>query len=323
MTKPRVSWLITDHNVTVNYNGQTHIVSRDDKLSDRLIEAVKTQQWNQIPDLVSASKRVEKFSKGKFVVRDGEILVNGLVVPGALGKKILKFSEEGLPYQPLVKFAENLQNNPSFRAVNELFQFLEKNDHPITENGCFIAYKRVRHDFKDIYTGTFDNSPGKTLQVARNQVDEDCTRTCSHGLHVANWDYAHTKYSTAANDIMLEVEVNPADVVAVPIDYDQSKMRVCAYKVLGVVDKEHSSDVSLRVVNQDNLEEMLDDDDDDDDEVEETCRLCGEYLDDLGSTDGVCADCEYDRCDLCGDVDCYGECEDDEEDTEYPFDKEL
>ena len=308
MSKTKVSWLITDNNITVNYNGQTHIVSRDDKLADSLIQAVKAQQLDQIPSLVSAAKRIEKFSRGKFQVQDGEILVNGHAVPGALGKKILKFSDEGLPYQPLVKFAENFQKNPSFRAVNELFMFLEKNDHPITENGCFIAYKRVRHDFKDIYSGTFDNSVGKVLSMPRNLVNEDPTQTCSYGLHVANWDYAHTKYSQTTNDVMLEVEVNPADVVAVPVDYDQSKMRVCGYTVLGVVDHEHSTETTIRVVDQEKYDDLLEEESRGDSN-DQDCSSCGLWLD-VCCTTPICCEClDYS--------------EKDEDDKNYPFDTEL
>jgi hypothetical protein len=338
MSKTKVNWVITDNNITVNYSGQTHIVSREDKLADQLIKALKENNLDQIPDLVSASKRIEKFGRGNFVVRDGEILVNGMVVPTALGKKILRFSEEGLPYQPLVKFAENLQNNPSYRAVNELFQFLEKNDHPITEGGCFIAYKRVRHDFKDIYTGTIDNSVGATPKMPRNLVNEDPNQTCSDGLHVANWDYAHTKYSSVANDVMLEVEVNPADVVAVPIDYDQSKMRVCGYRVLGVVDHEHSTETSIRVVDQKKYDDFLGDDqretmcvdcdeyrccdritgqckdcfEPDSEKVEEkSCESCGDFIDTCCPSDKLCCDCaDSDACSNCGEEFCDGECED-------------
>lgn len=314
MSKAQVNWIITDQNVTVNYNGQTHIIARSNsKLADKLIEALRTKRFDEIPNIVSAAKRVAKFSKGTFVLRDGDIYVNGVAAPAALGKKILRFSDDGLPYQPLVKFAENLQRNPSFRAVNELFTFLEKNDHPITETGKFIAYKRVSHDFTDIYTGKFDNSVGKVVEMSRNAVNEDCTQTCSYGLHVANWDYAHTKYSTAPDDIMLEVEVDPADVVAVPVDYDNSKMRVCRYKVLGVVDKEHSSDVTIRVVDQERYDDLVDDKDD---EEEDCCDLCGEEF-----CDGECE--EEDGCEFCGDVFCFGECEDEEEDAAYPFDSEL
>ena len=245
----KVNWMITDENITVNYEGQTHIISRVNQLADKLILMLKNKDYDNIPNFISISKRIEKESNNKFVVVNGKIMVEGVEAPAALSNKIIKFSEQGLPYEPLMKFAKSLQNNPSFRAVNELFLFLEKNDHPITENGCFIAYKRVRKDFKDIYTGTMDNSVGNVVEMPRNQVNEDCNQTCSNGLHVANWEYAHNLYSQVEGDIMLEVEVNPADVVSVPTDYNSAKMRTCKYKVLGVVDKENSTDVALRYVN--------------------------------------------------------------------------
>lgn len=273
MSKKKINWLITDENITVNYEGQTHIVSRSDKLANQLIEAVKNERTDLIPGLVSAANRVEKFSKGNFIVDDGQILINGVPAPRVLSDKIVKFANEGLPYKPLIRFAENLQKNPSFRAVNELFTFLEKNDHPITENGCFIAYKKVRTDFKDAYTGTIDNSVGNTVEMPRNLVNEDPTQTCSHGLHVANWDYAHNIYGAGDCPVMLEVEVNPADVVAVPIDYNNAKMRVCKYLVLGTVDTESSSS-PLRITNKDTY---IDDDDDDDCDY---CDQCGRDYDD-------------------------------------------
>lgn len=341
----RINWLITDQNVTVNYNGQTHIVPRADGLADRLIAAIKAEKWVDVPNLVSAAKRIEKFSEGAFTVQDGDILVNGVRAPAALGQKILRFSNDGLPYKPLVRFAEKLQQNPSYRAVNELFQFLEKNDHPITENGNFIAYKRVRHDFKDIHSGTFDNSPGTTVEMSRNAVNEDPTQTCSAGLHVANWNYAHTQFAShdPLTDVMLEVEVSPSDVVAVPIDYDQSKMRVCRYKVLGVIDKAHSSDVALRITEpsynpseedgcsgkgccgaKDGCCNMCGDEDCFGECEDEPCIDCGEA--------GCCGSCEEDDCcDRCGEaldtccpnpLCCNCEAEDEEDDA-YPFEDEL
>jgi hypothetical protein len=302
----KVAWLITDHNITVNYEGQTHIVPRTDPLADRLIKAVKEKKLEQIPGLVSAAQRIEKFSKGNFQVVDGEILINGIPAPKVLGDKIVRFSDEGLPFQPLVKFAENLQSNPSFRAVNELYQFLEKNNHPITENGNFIAYKRVRSDFKDIYTGTMDNSVGKTVSMPRNMVNEDPTQTCSYGLHAANWDYAHNIYSHAANDIMLELEINPADVVAVPVDYDQAKMRVCKYKVLGVMDQAHSTNTSLRVVDTEGFKYEEDEEDEEIEHDTEYCISCGDELTDYDVS------CGADTCEICED-----------EEDDYPWEDEV
>lgn len=313
----KVSYIITDKNITVNFNNQTHIVDRSTKLSEQLIQALRDGKSDQIPDLVSTAKRIENFSDGNFIVKDGKIFINGVEAPPVLGDKIIKFSNEKLPYQPLINFANNLQKNPSFRAINELFTFLEKNDHPITENGNFIAYKRVRHDFKDIHSGTFDNSVGKTVEMPRNQVDEDSSVTCSKGLHVANWTYAHTIYnSSGTDDIMLEVEVNPADVVAIPKDYNDAKMRVCAYKVLGVVDKEHSSDVQLRVTNTTSTQNVSTSSED----HTKYCDGCGIKLENNSYSDlsEFCYDCqdqEHDYCDYCGSFDCDGDCEIDDTET--------
>jgi hypothetical protein len=313
----RVSWNITSQNVVVNYDGETHIVSRSDALADRLIKAVKEGKLDEVPALVSTAKRIELFSNGNFVVKNGRVEINGVAAPQVLSDKIVRFSNDGLPFQPLLKFAANLQANPSFRAVNELFSFLEKNDHPITEAGNFIAYKRVRGNFKDIHSGTMDNSVGKTLEIARNQVDEDATRTCSYGLHVANWDYAHTQFASADSmtDVMLEVEVNPADVVAVPVDYSNSKMRVCRYVVLGVVTTPFEPSECLR------RDLNVTHSDDHEPNCECSCDACfdgdcGACVED--SCD--CSDCSpsKDCCDICGEPSCFGECED-----TYPYDDEM
>jgi hypothetical protein len=321
----KVNWFITDQNVTVNYKGQTHIVKRSDPLATDLILAIKEQRFEKIPDLVSVAKAMEKKSKGNVVVRDGELLVKGVKVPAELAKKIQKFIDEGLPYEPLVKFAENLQGNPSYRSVNELFQFLEKNDHPFTENGNFIAYKKVREDFKDVHTGTFDNSPGAIVEVPRNQVDEDSSRTCSNGLHVANYDYASNFYSGGQ---MLEVEVNPANVVAIPSDYNQAKMRVCSYKVLGVVDAEHTGS-SLRVVDPDYFVPVDSEEIDPDDMCEycddiidcEECCCCIEHCECYEEEENFCESCG-EECDL--DEELCSNCYDHEEkEDKYPFEDEF
>ena len=167
MSDKKVNYIITDHSITVNFDGQTHTIPRGEKLGDQLIEALRERRLADIPNLISTARRIENLSEGNFTVRDGVIFVKGQPVPNQLGQKILRFSNEGLPFEPLVKFAENLQRNPSFRAVNELFQFLEKNDHPITDNGNFIAYKGVRGNFTDIHSGTFDNSIGKDRKSTR------------------------------------------------------------------------------------------------------------------------------------------------------------
>jgi hypothetical protein len=308
MSTVSVASVVTKKSITLNYNGETHMVLAGTPEYEEVLQALKDRDYDAIPALVEKSKRIKEYSRGNFTVVDGVLKVNGLTVPSRLADKILEFEREGLPFEGLVAFAKKLLNNPSYRSVNALFDFLETNSHPITDDGNFIAYKWVKKDFKDARTGTFDNSPGMTCEMPRNQVDEDPNVTCSHGLHVANWDYALNHYSqmVGGDGLMIEVSVNPADVVAVPIDYNNSKMRTCKYVVIGEVKNERKElfanlnpapsnsnddskdddgiwmqDVASRrdaLRDSNDTDEDSDDEEDDDSDCEE-CDECGVDLD--------------------------------------------
>jgi hypothetical protein len=116
-----------------------------------------------------------------------------------------------------------------------LYKFLEHNGHPITQDGCFIAYRGVTKDFKDPHTRTFDNSVGSICEMPRDQVDDNPDNTCSSGLHVACYSYAN-----GFGKVTVEVKVDPVDVVCVPRDYNGTKMRVCKFEVLNVVQNENT-----------------------------------------------------------------------------------
>jgi hypothetical protein len=295
MNKP--SWLVTSENIVLNYDGQTHTIRRTDAHASKLLDAIKAQDWAAIPNLISSAKRISEFSNGNIEVRDGSVFIQNVKVPDVLGRKIQEFVREGLPHEPLVKFARNLQLNPSHRALNELYSFLEKNNHPLTENGCFIAYKKVRADFKDIHTGTFDNSVGQVLKMPRNEVNEDPTQTCASGLHCASMHYMdHFGSNQSETDIVIEVEVNPRDVVAIPVDYENSKMRVCEYRVVGLVNQELST--PLRYVN-DNLPSSDSEDQDEEvlEECDDDCEVTVDYQDYESDEDDP--DCQDSDCCTC------------------------
>jgi hypothetical protein len=235
-TTNNVQFIITDNNITVSIDGRTHMVARSDANAPKLIDALRNKRYDEVPELISIATKIEKYTDGNFKVEDGCVMVDGVEVNGLLASKIMEFEEQGLPYMPLVRFARNVRKNPSERAINDLYAFLQHNGHPITDDGCFVAYKRVRKNFKDIHTGTMDNSVGKTVSMPRAEVDDDPERTCSRGLHVASFDYAHNHFG-GSGDVMLEVKVSPDLVVAIPVDYNSSKIRTAGYTVLSVIDK--------------------------------------------------------------------------------------
>lgn len=179
---------------------------------------------NKVKQAIAASP-----SNG-VTLSNGTVYFNGEPLHNTLTDRMLGMIDQGFDVDPLIKFLENLMKNPSFRVVNELYSFLEVGKNAITPDGYFLAYKAVREDFLDIHSGTIDNSIGKVVEIPRNQVDENPDRTCSHGLHVCSWDYLPS--FAHSNGHVVIVKVNPADVVAIPSDYNNTKMRCSRYEVV-------------------------------------------------------------------------------------------
>jgi len=103
---------------------------------------------------------------------------------------------------------------------------------PITPDGNFVAYKGVTSDFKDFHTGKFDNSVGETLSMTRNGVCDDANIGCSYGFHAGSYEYAKGYASSGGH--LLRVEIDPTDVVSVPLDCDCQKLRTAKYKVIAI-----------------------------------------------------------------------------------------
>ena len=200
---------------------------------DKIVKAIQEKRYSDITNLVNLSSAIEAFGKGTLEVKDGVVKFNGEQLHGCIVDTILGLISEGFDMKPMVRFLENLNKNPSYRAVQELYGFLEYGKLPITEDGYFLTYKKVRQDYKDIHSGTFDNSVGAICEMPRHKVDDNSSNTCSAGLHVCSYEY--TKHFGNSDSRLVLCKVNPADVVSIPVDYNNTKMRTCKYEVVADV----------------------------------------------------------------------------------------
>lgn len=185
-----------------------------------------------IERLVDKPALLERLTVGDVKVIGNLVYYKGAVIHSALAVRLLTMIEAGFDASNWARFLARVMENPSERSRECLYEFLDKWNAPITEDGHFIAFKKVRGDFRDIHSGTMDNSPGQTVSMDRELVNADPDQTCSRGLHVAATSYLGT-YSSTNGYRVLALKVDPADVVAVPRDYGSAKMRVCRYLVLG------------------------------------------------------------------------------------------
>ena len=228
----------TNGSVTLYLKNECLTVAPDHPNYNKIIDSIKAGEFNKIENLVNVAKAVSQYTGNRVKIENGQIFYAGFVVHNTLTDRIIKMMTEGFKFDHMVKFLENLMQNPSARAVSETYWFLENYGLPITEDGCFLAYKAVRSDYTDIYSGKFLNSVGSVVSMPRNMVDDNYGIDCSKGLHVGALDYVvgyghfvKGEVRSANGNRLLIVKINPKDVVSVPKYEGHTKMRVCEYTV--------------------------------------------------------------------------------------------
>lgn len=198
-------------------------------------------------------------------IEHGCVTIKGKEIHNNLTQRILELEAAGLPYAPFINFLVNLEQNPSEASRNNLFNFLEQGRFPLTDDGCFLAYKGVKDgriqvkvgevvEWKDTLvdcrTGKFDNSPGSHNEMPWEDVDANNGEACGRGFHVGTVGHASHFGST-----MILVKVNPKDCVSVPL-YDKTKLRCCSYVVVNIFkDRKKAKELVLPAYSQEQYKE--------------------------------------------------------------------
>lgn len=320
--------IISDTFVNIVIDSKSYTIEKEHPNFDEVKQVIKNQDWDGIIPLIDIGESLVKFTAGNIVVEDGAVFYKNKGIHNVITDKIIAMMKEGYDYKPLTRFLDNLMRNPSKRAVDELYGFLETTRLPISEDGHFLAYKSVRSDYMDGYTGTIDNSVGEVVTMERHDVTDNKDITCSQGLHFCSLEYVRDfGWGGKGRHIMI-VKIDPADVVSIPTDYNNSKGRCCRYEVVGendgevvadVFDKEVYTDTDVnRQFNKPDHEEYVEaggakayeaepEPDEPTDNVDESdsdgscdeCEKC--FYCDQTSNDDSCDDCEQCDCPRCGD----------------------
>lgn len=228
-----------DGNVVAFVNGSVCTFSKSHPRYERLVSYLKSGSSEFFEAAYDVAVALKDFSEGYIGVEDGKLSWDGNTMPDMFSDTLLNMMDQGFPFEPMLNFLDNMADNPSDRAIVELFDFMSHKHLPITADGCFLAYKAVRSDYKDIYSGSFDNSVGSVCEVPRASVSDNREHHCAAGLHVGAIDYAKEYGGIDNNDDdggngnrLMICKVNPADVVSVPSDCRCQKLRACRYEVV-------------------------------------------------------------------------------------------
>lgn len=238
-----VAQIIGKNFYTVSTNRKSYTIQRENSLYEPGLALLKEKKYAELLDLLDKPQAIAKYTFGKVKVFDGEIYYNNKKISGYLAEQILNMVQEQLPFEPVVKFLNNVMDNPNEYVREDLYKFLEYGNMPLTEDGHFLAYKYITWQYKDQYTGKFDNSIGKVVSVDRTAVVEDRNQGCAAGLHVGTLQYVG-KPAEGSKRVVI-VKVNPKDIVSIPTDYSFQKIRTCRYEVIGEYDAPLSKPVMV------------------------------------------------------------------------------
>lgn len=261
---------------------------------------------------------LEKVAAGiegaKFIGAD--MYINGRVVEHPVAEKILEIRQNGKlseykdEVQRLTNFLILLLKNPSKTCVEVAFDFSVKHGIFIDQEGYMIGLKAVNPDYTDRHTGKISNKVGEKPEMPRNQVD-DSRVACSLGFHIGSMTYSGPDgwfYKQRTDGHIMICKFSPEDIVSIPEDITQDKIRVCKYEVIDEYTEEYESMYEAQQEDccEDSYEccensgesyttfdpfanDNCDDCDcDEDDDFVDECLDCGEYL------DNCCCEEDYD-----------------------------
>lgn len=242
--------MIGNNCMSISVNNVPYIVSDSHVNWSYVVDAVSEGRYSDVPYLINDEGGAQQwFADGAddseqyrniTVTATGDVLDKNTGTPlknDVVDAYAVRLRRDKGSAKPLLRFLDNLLDNPSARAVNELYGFLEYGKLPITDDGHFIAYKRVRSDYKSVYGGEVDNSIGNIVSMPRNQVNDNKDETCSYGLHFCSFDYL----SHYSGEKVVVLKINPRDVVSIPTDYHNTKGRACQYEVVGELDNSYGT----------------------------------------------------------------------------------
>jgi hypothetical protein len=229
------SMILTEEGAAFFINGKPYECSAEHINFKAVLEAAKASLWDSIPNLINIRTAIQEYVKTSehIEVHSDYITYKGKQIHGTIVDRILTMIQEGFNATPMINFLDNLYQNPSDVAVKELYNFLVVAKLPITEDGHFLAYKRVNANYTSCHDGKTDNSIGAVLEMERSQVDSDRNNTCSYGFHFCSFDYLRS----FSGPRTLILKINPRDVVAIPADYGDTKGRACRYLIEGEIDQ--------------------------------------------------------------------------------------
>jgi len=185
-----VAYIASENVITIILNGTHKMIQiKTKKQRNEIISAIETykksnqteQDLEKLEKYLVPIKRINLESDGRLELdtETNELYLKGTDKPieNGLANKILDFLNNNLPIEALITFWESCLKNPHYIAIKELFEFLEKNNLPITDDGGFLGYKKLNlkhlNSVPQEFTTLYVNNSNKVVSLNGKQVSPE------------------------------------------------------------------------------------------------------------------------------------------------------
>lgn len=236
--------IVTNTGISLFVFGKAYSISKDHTNYQEIVDSAFLGEWEKIPKLVDLIANINDHISSTGIsglnIRDKYVMYKNMVLPEELSQYVLNLVKNNDSLVPIVKFMDKLIANPDHNIFNQLFGFLRHGKNPLTPNGNFLAYKRVNSDYTSVHDNTTMNRIGMVVSMDRSKCNNNPEETCSSGLHFCSKDYLQH----FSGERILVLEVDPSNVVSIPVDYNNTKGRACEYTIVGELTDDELSTVN-------------------------------------------------------------------------------
>lgn len=235
--------MVLPNQVTIVVDNKPLTIPNGHQNFKKVLDAVKEERWEDAVKYINVGETVKEFVDGLFELKGGVVFFEGIHLAHAgMTSRILSMAAAGDRdgVQRAAQFINKVMENPSNKIVTRIFDFMKFADVEIADDGDLYAYKAVTGNYLDCHSNSIKNTPGSVVTMRRNRVNENDDQTCSYGLHVCALSYLPSySGSTVSSNRIVRVKLNPADIVSIPTDYKDAKIRCCRYEVVNDVSQEY------------------------------------------------------------------------------------
>jgi hypothetical protein len=225
-----MNYIVTNEDLTITLDdGKVYTLHTSHINFKQIIMSLLDGDEEAVIEHLDINTSMKKWGKKRVHIEGNKMFFKGKLLDDSLSRRAIKLYEDGKNIKPIELFLEKLNRNPDKRVIEQIYRFLTTNNLPLTWDGDFLAYKFVTKDYKDCHTGKIDNSIGKFVKLNRSECCDDPNQLCAPGLHACSKEYFG---SYGDNAKLIIVKISPENVVSIPNEYKDTKLRCCAYYCL-------------------------------------------------------------------------------------------